>query len=224
MSDGRTTLLVELGLAFKAVRRALGFTTSALAGALISHGHGDHARGVKDALRAGIDCYMSAGTAAELGLAGHHRVHRLEADRTTTIGTLRVAPFEAIHDAAEPLSFLIQDETGDRLLYVTDSAYVPARADRLGVVAIEANYSVELLAAGVERGDYPRAHKTRVMSTHMSIERVLSMLRANDLSALREVHLLHLSDGNSDAAGFRSRVQRATGVPTFVAGYQEEDA
>ncbi|MHB8928914.1 MAG: MBL fold metallo-hydrolase, partial [Bacillota bacterium] len=69
----------------------------------------------------------------------------------------------------------------------------------------------------VASGAIPLTHKNRVIKNHMSIERALDMLRANDLGQVREIHLLHLSDGNSDAEAFRRQVQELTGKPVYVA-------
>jgi len=44
----------------------------------------------------------------------------------------------------------------------------------------------------------------------------VAMLKANDLSKCREIHLLHLSDGNSDEQLMRQKVEAATGIPTYA--------
>ena len=43
-------------------------------------------------------------------------------------------------------------------------------------------------------------------------------LRANDLSRVKEIHLLHLSDRNSSANCFKKEIQSLTGKPVYVAG------
>ena len=57
----------------------------------------------------------------------------------------------------------------------------------------------------------------RVIRTHSSLETALKTLRANDLSKVREIHLLHLSSGNAVEVDFKDAVQRATGIPTYIA-------
>lgn len=42
-------------------------------------------------------------------------------------------------------------------------------------------------------------------------------LKANDLSKVREIWLLHLSDGNSDAERFKREVMELTGKPVYIA-------
>ena len=43
-------------------------------------------------------------------------------------------------------------------------------------------------------------------------------LRANDLSRVKEIHLLHLSDENSNAERFKREIQEISGKPVYVAG------
>ena len=44
------------------------------------------------------------------------------------------------------------------------------------------------------------------------------LLKANDLSKVQQIWLLHLSDGNSDEKRFKREIQELTGKPTFIAG------
>ena len=52
----------------------------------------------------------------------------------------------------------------------------------------------------------------------MSLETCKKFLAAQDLSAVKAIHLLHLSDGNADAELFKREVQALTGKPVYVAG------
>jgi hypothetical protein len=51
----------------------------------------------------------------------------------------------------------------------------------------------------------------------MSLERVISMMKANDLSRCRAIWLLHLSDANSNEELMRRKVQETVGVPVYIA-------
>lgn len=105
LTDGATPLLLEAGIPFKEIKRRLNFRTSELAACFISHEHMDHAKAVRDAMKAGIDCYMSSGTAEALGISGH-RLKVVQAKQQITVGTWTVLPFETEHDAAEPLGYI----------------------------------------------------------------------------------------------------------------------
>ena len=215
ITDGVTPLLLEAGIPIKEIRRGLGFQVSGLAGCLITHEHQDHAKAAVDLMRAGVDVYASAGTMESVGLAGH-RAHPVTARQQFHVGTWTVLPFETQHDAAEPLGFLLSAE-GEKLLYATDTFYIRYRFAGLTHIMVECNYSPDILAANVDAGTVPRELKKRLIRSHFSLENVKNFLKANDLSAVREIWLLHLSDGNSDAERFKKEIQELTGKMVFVA-------
>lgn len=216
ISDGKTSLLLEAGIRFEEIRKGVRFQVSTIAGCLVSHEHGDHAKSVADVMKAGVDVYASAGTIEALGISGH-RVRTLKVLEPVRIGTWTILPFDTVHDAVEPLGFVLASTTGAKLLYLTDSAYCKYRFKGLTHLMVEANYSAEILRRNVESGVLHPAQYKRVLRNHMSLERLLEMLAANDLSQVREIWLLHLSDGNSDEAAFKAAVERATGKPVYVA-------
>lgn len=77
---------------------------------------------------------------------------------------------------------------------------------------IECNYSQKTLS-----DDMHPAQRRRLLRSHMSLETVVGFLQANDLEAVREIWLVHLSDGNSDKALFRDTIQGMTGIPVHIA-------
>jgi len=218
VSDGKTPLLLEAGIAFRFIQQKLNFQTSGIAGCLITHEHLDHAGAARDLMKAGIDCYMSQGTADALKLDGprilnerEYRLHIIRARWQFKIGTWDIKPFSAHHDAAEPLCFLMAGRSG-RLLFATDTAYIAHRFEGLTHLMIEANYSAPLLKDNTPASDLRRS----ILQDHMSLETLIRMLRANDLTKVEEIYLLHLSNNNSDAAMFKRRIQEVTGKPVYI--------
>ena len=216
VSDGSTPLLLEAGIRFKEIQQKLGFQLFDIIGTLVSHEHGDHSKAVKDIMKAGIDCYMSAGTIEALELSGH-RVKVIRDRKQFQIGTWTVLPFETQHDAAEPLGFLVANETGDKLLYATDTYYVRYRFAGLTHIMVECNYSLDILRKNVASGAIHLALKNRILQSHFSLENVKKFLLANDLSKVQEVWLLHLSENNSDEEHFKREIQEIAGKPVYVA-------
>ena len=209
--------MIEAGIAWPLIRQKLNFQTSSLSGCLISHEHGDHAKAVRDAMKGGVDCYMSRGTADALKVSGH-RVKTLQSKTLVEIGGFKVLPFDTRHDAAEPLGFLIADSVGEKLLYLSDTAYSPYRFDGLSIIMCECNYSLEILDANVSAGVIPATLRNRIIRNHFGIENVFAFLKANDLRHCREIILLHLSSDNSDAAAFKREIAELTGLPVYIAG------
>ena len=167
-------------------------------------------------MRAGIDCYISAGTAEALGISGH-RINIIKAKQQFRIGTWTILPFETQHDSAEPLGFLLANQDGERLLYATDTYFIRYRFSGLTHIAVECNYSSDILRANVEAGMVEPALKNRILKSHFSLENVKEFLKANDLSRVQEIWLIHLSDNNSQAERFKREVMELTGKPTYIA-------
>ncbi|NJJ37860.1 MBL fold metallo-hydrolase [Paenibacillus apii] len=216
ITDGRTALLLEAGFPYKLIQRALNFRMSDIAGCLISHEHGDHSRAAADIMRAGIPVYTSCGTADALGLAGH-RLRPVTALEPFEIGSWTIMGFGIEHDAAEPLGWLLANQDGDKLVFLTDSYYCRYKFQGLTYIMIECNYSLEIVNRRVLAGELHPAQKKRLLRSHFSLEHVKDFLKANDTRNVEEIWLLHLSDGNSDAAQFQREIQELTGAVVRVA-------
>ena len=120
-------------------------------------------------------------------------------------------PFETEHDVVEPLGFVIMNES-DCMVFATDTYFIKPRFTGLTHVCVECNWSHEALSPGLDP-----ARKKRLMESHMSLKTLKGFLLANDLKNVKEIHLLHLSDENSEAERFESEIQALTGIPVFVA-------
>lgn len=212
INDGNTALLLEAGIKLRDIRKGLDFKLSQIAGCLISHEHQDHCRAAVSMMKMGIDIYLSQGTLDALGLNGH-RINIIKARKQFNIGDWAALPFEIQHDANEPLGFLLA--SGEhKILYATDTAYLKYRFNGLSHIAIECNYSQRILS---QNRSIPSLLRQSIIRNHFSLENVKEFLKANDLSKVREIYLLHLSDANSNAEMFKREIQELTGKPTFIA-------
>lgn len=216
VTDGHTELLIEAGIRFADIRKALDFRVSRLAGVLITHEHMDHSRAAADLAKAGIDIYASSGTIAARGLTGH-RIKEIEPKKQFTIGTWTIMPFDVEHDAEQPLGFLLANQAGEKLVFITDSYYCRYTFNGLTHIAVECNYSLRILDENIAAGRVHPAMRPRLLRSHFSLENVKDFFRANDLSAVQEIWLIHLSDRNSDAERFKREIQAVTGKPVYIA-------
>lgn len=203
-------LLIECGLSPAKIKRAVNFELSRFAGCLLSHSHMDHAKGAADLVKMGMKIWCSSETAEALGLSGHN-VHIVQPYTVDAIGAWRFSAFPIEHDAPGSLGFVVSDGT-DKLMFATDTYFIRPRFKGITIIAIETNWSEETLAP-----DLDPAVKRRLLESHMSLATVRNFLMVQDLRRVKEIHLLHLSDGNSDEAYFKREIERATGVPVFVA-------
>ena len=55
------------------------------------------------------------------------------------------------------------------------------------------------------------------MESHFSLEHAIGMLKANDLTRLEEIHLIHLSSQNSNAK-YIKRNTKSDGRAVYVGG------
>jgi len=225
VSDGVTSLLLDCGVPYPKLQRGTGFGLSKLTGVLITHYHQDHSKAAKDLAKRGVDLYSSEGTFNALKMRGHRcnmaKVREILPDRTLyeafSVGTFGVMPFDVIHDVPEPLGFLAESgETRERLLYFSDTAYVRYTFDNLTHIIAECNHGEYELRRSVSEGVITPELARRITRNHISVERLERLLKANDLSRLQEVHLIHLSDNNSDEERFKTVIQRVVGVPVYV--------
>jgi phosphoribosyl 1,2-cyclic phosphodiesterase len=216
ISDGTTSLLLDAGIPFKAIQKGCGFKITDLAGCLVTHEHNDHAKAVTDLMKHSVDVYTSKGTAAAHGWSGH-RLRLVASMEEHGAGTFYIKPFDVMHDSAEPIGFLIGSYvTGERLLYFTDTYYVKYRFNDLTHIMCECNYDRDILFQNIASGEIEPFVAKRLMKSHMSINTLLDMLRANDLSRVRQIYLLHISSANGHAELFKQRVQALTGAEVYA--------
>ncbi|WP_366160617.1 MBL fold metallo-hydrolase [Bacillus infantis] len=215
VTDGHTPLLLECGINYKEIQKGFGFKMSEVAGCLITHEHGDHCKAIKDVTKAGIDCYMSEGTAGAIGIS-HHRIKTVRARQQVSIGTWIILPFDVQHDVSEPLGFLLANQEGEKLLFATDTYYIKYRFQGLTHIMVECNYSMEILNENIAAGRTPAVMKKRLMKSHFSLENVKDFLASNDLRQVQEIWLLHLSDSNSDDHEFKQTIMELTGKVVHI--------
>lgn len=221
LEDGSARILLDAGVTYRALREALAFRLSTLDAVLVTHEHADHARAALElATRARVDVYATAGTWDALGgLPIGGRAHAIRPHEAFRAGPWIVHPFPTRHDARDPVGFFLSGPTS-RTLYATDLAVGRFRAARLTHVLLEANHDASLVERAVAAGATDPNLAARIRHSHLSLAGALRYLELLDRSSLEEIWLLHLSDGHSDARAFRDQVERATGIPTYVAGHQ----
>lgn len=215
---GGARLLIDAGLAARELAERLdsaGVDPASLDAVLISHEHGDHARGAASfARRWGVPLAGTAGTEVALALdpAKIPPFQRLLPGSTHRFGTALVTPIPVPHDAGEPVAFVVE-AAGRRLGHATDlghitrglvSAFRPCDA-----LLIESNHDPALL----RQGPYPWSLKERILSPlgHLSNRDVARYLHTGLGSGCRTVVLAHLSEKNNHPELVRAEAERALG-------------
>ena len=212
LKSGVHQLLLEAGLPIRRIKESVGFFLGKLDGCLVSHEHDDHAHAVKDLVDAGVDVYLSKGTAIALGNRSVGTTI-ISANKSVRIGGhWTVRPLLMYHDAAEPLGFLISDQD-DFLLFATDTYALPYKFNMVCQLMIECNYLPGKLDEMLVSRAISFKQANRLLHSHMSLDSLISWLKQNKeaLRYCRKIYLLHGSQKNGDPKVFKEAVQKATG-------------
>jgi len=215
-SDGET-LIIEAGVKLLDVKKALDFDLSHIAGCIVSHSHNDHAGRLDEYQRAGIKCYVNDQTRqSKFGEHQYYNINVVKAKVFYQIGSFKVRPFELKHDVMN-YGYLIDHPESGLFPFITDTHYCPFRFPGMNNILIEANYADKIIEEKLIAGTANVFVRNRVIFSHMEIDTTLDFLKANDLSKVNNICLLHLSSDNSNAADFKRRIQELTGKSVFVA-------
>lgn len=199
-------LVIEAGVPFKELIRHVDYRK--IVGCLVSHEHQDHAAYTKQYASYGIPPMMPINQHIDKlfcnGLKGW-----------TSIGEFIVTGFENHHNVP-CFGFVIKHKEMGNLVFATDTGYIEYKFKDINHWLIECNYSKEILDKRVEQGFNPSL-ADRIVKDHMSLETCKEFFKANDLSKIRNIVLLHLSDSNSNAEQFKDEIHALTNKPTYIA-------
>ncbi len=217
IQDANEAIVIEAGIRFNDVKSVLGYNLIKVAACLVSHEHGDHAGYVADFIERSIPVYATRGTWDAMGAAQSSFARICEPGTAFACGGFKILPFDTKHDAAQPCGFLISHPETGVILFATDTYYLPYRFEGLSHVMIECNYIRGILADNVRNGSVIGKVADRVRRSHMELGTCIDALKANDLSKVRNIVLIHISRNNGDPEYMRRKVVEATGKKVHVA-------
>ena len=196
-------LLLECGVVWAKLQKALDHDLEGLEGCLVSHSHHDHCKSVREVQRAGIDVYASAETFEALGGITVTRRSLVMADmQIRHLPSFDVLAFATVHgDCDGSLGFVVREkETREYLLFAIDTAYLrQAFPYEFSIIAIGMNFDSETIERRVESGALHESVGRRILKSHPSVKWVKQYLTESVVTdKLREIHLLHGSAGNLD--------------------------
>ena len=216
LQNDKEALIIEAGVRFSEVKKALKWQLSKVVGAVITHEHNDHAKYVRDFVSNGITVLALPSVFKAKGIDSLSFRKEIEPMHGYIVGGFKVFAMPVCHDVP-CVGFIIEHEDMGRMLFVTDTMMLEYRVPGLNHILLEANYAEDILDAKIEAGSVPLSMKPRLIHSHMEIETTKGILRANDLSGVNEIVLIHLSNGNSDERRFVREVQETSGKPVYAA-------
>lgn len=208
-------LIIEAGYSLAEVKKALDWNIAKVKACIISHQHNDHAGHAAEYEKAGIPLLALPSVIEAKGL-GAGTTTAIRKGNGYIYGGFRILPFEVMHDVP-CVGFLIEHQETGRILFFTDTYAMPYEFKNITHWMAEANYSDEILDRNVLEGRVPAILRRRVITSHMSIDNTIGILKRSDLASTRDILLLHLSDGNSNEKEFVEKVRRSTGKATRAA-------
>lgn len=217
LQNDTEALVLECGCPVQDCIKALKFRTDKVVGVLVTHEHGDHAKYIEKYMER-FDVYCSQGTSDAVHISHPtKRPNVLQPFQAVNIGGFTVTPFPTEHDCEQPFGYQIDHPEIGRVVFATDTYFVRYTFDGLTNVMVECNYAPDILDENVRKGLIPAFLRNRTLRSHMSLQTCIDMLRANDLTKVSQVVLLHLSNQNSDAERFSREVALAIGKRVVVA-------
>ncbi|MBO0430458.1 MBL fold metallo-hydrolase [Vagococcus fluvialis] len=222
--DGESSLMLEAGIKFKEVLKS-GASLKNVVGLLVTHEHGDHIKHTNDILASvSFDMYATQGT-IEAGIdkgflsdRAKYRYKAIEVGKQFMLGGWKIIAFDVNHDVAEPVGYLIESPSKERIVFITDTIYCPVKFPS-GIThwLVECNHSVDILDENVEQGIILPFLRDRIIKSHMNLETCKDFFRNNDLTSAKQILLLHLSGENSDPQRFKQELEEVIGKTVEIA-------
>lgn len=179
-------ILVDVGLKYKALLNGIGYDIKALDTILCSHDHSDHSKALNGFIRSGIPCYGNADVCEK-----HKGCQLMQQGKALKINGWKFQTFELVHNI-ENNAFIIDTFDGIRILYCTDTKYIPFRVKDVNYAIIECNSDEDYMIDNMVNGVFSASHP----ENHQNINDCISYLKAIYNPNLQYIILWHMSDTN----------------------------
>ena len=194
------TLVIEAGVSFLSVKKAIDFKISKIVGCLVSHAHSDHAKYTYQYEEAGIPIFEP---------------YSREGDRQTKIfGGFNIVSFPLVHNVP-CYGFMITHKEIGKFLYASDTEYIKYRFKNLNHILVECNHETELVTEDAVNFEH-------ALTGHMSLETCEEFVRVNDNPHLLNVTLCHMSDKNINERIAIDRIKNVTRANVYSAHLTKE--
>jgi len=203
VGNRQEAVLVDVGLSCREIEKRmerLGLSMDIVKAIFITHEHSDHIRGMRVlSKKYQLPVYITQATLSNSGIKLQEEFIRpFTAGEPITIGKLLITPFLKEHDAADPYSFMVEED-GIKVGVFTDIGIVCEQLihhfKQCHAAFLEANYDEDML----ENGNYPYYLKNRIRSGkgHLSNKQAVELFNVHRHESLSHLILSHLSKNNN---------------------------
>lgn len=199
ISDGQLSIAIDCGIRWEKANKMSGYTLMDVCAVLSSHSHGDHVAFISQFIQHGLHTYATKETWRKEPISPAYKgiMHTLDGSQIT-VGTFIVKPFKVPHtnsdgSPCENYGFLIYSRcTGEKMLWITDCAYIENKFPPVEYICIECNY-IDVDDYSSELDYINPAVEKRRFSSHLSLNRCVDFIKNQDLSKVKFIKLLHLT-------------------------------
>ena len=203
--DGKSIMLLDLGVSAKEIKRAIDFRISDVVGAVVTHQHQDHSKSVADFDKMGIQAFTPYSKG--VSFKGEHEERILTKYSNFVIAAFALTDLNGkwMHTNADGsecpcYGFLIEHSELGRMLYITDTELIKWRFKDINHILLGVNYDKDLL------DNENQSKRNHVYRGHLSIDTACEFVKRNS-DSLETVIMCHLSDSNSDVDSFISKMK-----------------
>ena len=166
--------------------------------------HQDHVKSLDYFINLGIPCYGNKDVCS---------IHKgcIELPNVLKVDGFKVQTFELVHDVPNN-AFIIDTSDGIRILYCTDTQYIPKVVKRVNYVVIECNNDFDTIVDNAMEGDMTMSN----FKEHQNINDCIEYLKRIYNVDLQQVVLWHLSSTNINPNEAVKRVRRELGFENVV--------
>ena len=149
----------------------------------------------------GVPCYGNQ------DICDHHKGCNL-LPKVLKIDGFKIQNFELVHNVQNN-AFVVDTDDGIRILYCTDTEYIPYKVKNVHYAIIECNYDSDYIIDNLMEGKYSMSHH----ENHQSLDKCIEYLKMIYSNKLQGVVLWHMSNANIDAEKALQKVQYELAFP-----------
>lgn len=214
LTDGKTTLLLEAGISYNRLRKAVGNRLSNISACLVTHEHGDHSKAVSK-LCPDVSVVATQGTLQALKVPAYFGCP-VEYDSPVRIKSFEITAFRVKHDAVQPCGFHLRStHINESVVYVPDTAYSPYVFSNTKYLITELNYDIDTLKKNYDSGLLHEKLYSRIQKTHHSLKNCLEFIKACNYEV---IYIVHLSRSNLNYLKAISEIKKIHNGDLYVAG------
>lgn len=201
-NDGKQ-LIIDLGVSFKEVLPYLNYDISNVVAAVVTHRHVDHSKYIVDCAKYNIPIY----TNTDVCSLYPNECKEIKNGQKLKLDGFTIRTFDLIHDVPNS-AFVITTDNGIKILFCTDTKYIPKIVKNVNYAIIECNYSDDIIIENAMDSDFSRSH----YYNHQELNECITYLSLINNIGLRGVLLSHISSSNGDGNMFVKKVVEELGI------------